>query len=348
MGTMDVNIVQARDAIQDIIEAGLVPHLVGSPGLGKSDLIRQVAKENNLKIIDFRLAQADPTDLMGFPTLNEDRTRSHYAPPSTFPLEHDTVPDGYQGWLVFFDEMNSAPMANQAASYKIILDRMIGDVRLHPRVVMACAGNKTTDKAIVNRLSTAMQSRMVHLNLAVDADAWFEWAISAKVDPRIIGFLRFREELLHNFDPNHDDDTFPCPRTWEFLSKMVKKWEKVTQDKMPTMVGTVGEGAAMEFKGFTEIYESLPTLNEIMSRPDTVDISEEPSILYAMTALIGSRADVTNVDVLMKVVNRLPVEFQVITMQNILKNQEDKLIRAELMKQKSVKIWVSANASELV
>lgn len=345
---MDINITDARNAIQDIIEAGLVVNLTGSPGLGKSDLIRQVARENNLELIDFRLAQADPTDLMGFPTLNEDRSRSHYAPPSTFPLAGDPLPEGKQGWLVFFDEMNAAAMANQAAAYKIILDRQIGEKHLHERVVMACAGNKSTDKAIVNRLSTAMQSRLVHLNLVVDPDAWFEWARSNKVDHRIIGFLQFREELLHKFNPDHSDNTFPCPRTWDFLSRMTKKWDKITNEKLPVMIGTVGEGAAMEFKGFTDIYESLPTIGEIMNRPDHIEISKEPSVLYAMTALIGNRANSETIDQLMKLVNRLPVEFQVITMQNILKNQEDVAIRQELMKSKSVKIWVSANASELV
>lgn len=345
---MDINIINARAAIQDIIEAGLVANLIGSPGLGKSDLIRQVAKENNLKLIDFRLAQADPTDLMGFPTLNDDRSRSHYAPPSTFPLEGDPIPEGKDGWLVFFDEMNSAPMANQAAAYKIILDRQIGDRHLHNNVVMVCAGNKSTDKAIVNRLSTAMQSRLVHLNLVVDVDSWFEWAIQEKLDHRVIGFLRFREELLHKFNPDHSDDTFPCPRTWHFLSKMVKKWETITDEKLPTIIGTVGEGAGMEFRGFMEIYENLPSIHEILTRPDKIEISKEPSILYAMTALIGNRANGETIDQLMVLVNRLPVEFQVITMQNILKNQEDVNLRQELVKSKSVKIWVSANASELV
>jgi len=53
---------------------------------------------------------------MGFPTLNKDRTRSHYAPPSTFPLEGDPIPEGYAGWLVLMDEINSAPKAVQAAA----------------------------------------------------------------------------------------------------------------------------------------------------------------------------------------------------------------------------------------
>jgi len=339
---MEISITQAKEAITDILYAGLVPNLVGSPGLGKSDIIREVAESQQLKVIDFRLAQADPTDMNGFPTLNEDRTRSHYAAPITFPLESDPIPDGYKGWLVFFDEMTSAAPSVQAAAYKIILDRMIGDQHLHKNVAMVCAGNLATDKAIVNRLSTAMQSRLVHLKLAVDNDAWFSWAGANGIDYRIIGFLRFRPDLLHKFDPNHSDETFPCPRTWHFLSKLVSKLPTIEAEKLAVMAGTVGEGPAREFKGFTDIFSQLPSIDQILRSPETISIPEEPSTLYAITALISNKSNKSNISQFMTLVNRLPIEFQVITLQSILK--KDRTLR----KEPTVKIWISANANELL
>jgi len=341
---MDINITQAKVAIIDALTAGLVPSLTGSPGLGKSDIIREVAKEWDLKVIDFRLAQADPTDMNGFPTLNKERTRSHYAAPITFPLEGDPIPDGYKGWLLFFDEMNAAPPSVQAAAYKIVLDRMVGEQKIHHRVAMVCAGNLSTDRAIVNRLSTAMQSRLIHLNLAIDQKAWFIWAAGAGIDHRILGFLRFRPDLLHNFKPDHADDTFPCPRTWHFLSDLItkNKWDIIGFDKLPIMAGTVGEGPASEFKGFTDIYEQLPTIEQMLNRPESVIIPDEPSTRYAITALIGNKATLQNIDQLMIIVNKLPVEFQVITLQNITKGNKD------LRKADSIKAWVAANANELV
>lgn len=339
---MEINIVEAKKAVNEILMAGLVPNLLGSPGLGKSDIIREVAKQNNLKVIDFRLAQADPTDLMGFPTLNEDRTRSHYAAPAIFPLEGDELPDNYDGWLLFFDEMNAAPLAVQAASYKLMLDREIGDQKLHAHVAMACAGNLVSDKAIVNRLSTAMQSRLIHLKLRIDVDAWINWAYKNKIDSRIIGFVQFRPELLHKFDPSHADDTFPCPRTWHFLSKLVKKWGNIDTENLPVMAGTVGEGSAIEFKGFIDIYQSLPTFQQILTQPDTLPIPDEPSTLYAISSLISGKADKANISKLMILVNRLPIEFQVITLQGITKSDKT------MLKEPPVKMWIAANANEII
>ena len=186
-----------------------------------------------------------------------------YAPPTTFPLENlDEIPVGYEGWLLFLDEINAAPPAIQAAAYKLVLDRQIGSHNLHKRVAIVCAGNKATDKAIVNRLSTAMQSRMIHLNLMVDTESWLEWANTHNVDHRVISFIKFRPELLHKFNPSHADNTFASPRTWEFLSKIIIDKKEFTKTDHAVLVGTVGEGPATEFRAFCDVYKDLPTIED--------------------------------------------------------------------------------------
>lgn len=339
---MKVNINEAYELISDTLMAGLVPNLLGSPGLGKSDIIKKVGKDFNLKIIDFRLAQADPTDMSGFPTIDKDTKKSYYAPPETFPLKTDKVPDGYDGWLLFFDEMNSAPMSVQAAAYKIILDRMVGQEHLHKKVAMVCAGNLTTDKAIVNRLSTTMQSRMIHFNLEVDNKAWIAWGHENAIDHRIMAFIQFKPELLHDFNPKHSDNTFPCPRTWHFLSKLIAPLKDIDYKKLPLISGTIGEGAARTFTEFTKIYHDLPTLTQILSNPETLQITKEPSTQYAISSMLGANAKSSNISDMMKFVNRLPIEFQVITLQGIIKRSK------ELLKSASIQAWVSVNAKELI
>ena len=96
------------------IKAKLVPMLVGSPGCGKSQIIYKIAKEYNLKVIDLRLSQCDPTDLAGFPTI--ENHKADYVPMKHFPIEGDPIPHGYSGWLLFLDEATSAPPAIQAAA----------------------------------------------------------------------------------------------------------------------------------------------------------------------------------------------------------------------------------------
>ena len=111
---MKIDIFQAEHLISIALQAQLVPMVHGSPAVGKSAVVKQVAKKFGLKVIDLRLSQCDPTDLMGFPSIKNDR--AGYKPMDTFPIEGDPLPEGYQGWLLFLDECNSATRAVQAAA----------------------------------------------------------------------------------------------------------------------------------------------------------------------------------------------------------------------------------------
>ena len=207
---MQVKINAAASMIAKFIRAKIVVMLSGSPGIGKSHIVHQIAAEYGLKVIDLRLAQCDPTDLAGFPTITGEK--ASYKPMDTFPIEGDDIPKGYNGWLLFLDELNSAAPSVQASSYKIILDRMVGNHNLHKNVAIVAAGNLETDNAIVQPMSTALQSRMAHLELVVDAKEWVEWASSHGIDYRITSYINFKPDALYTFSPDHTDKTYASPR----------------------------------------------------------------------------------------------------------------------------------------
>lgn len=371
---MEITLHHAAAAVRDIMRANLVSNLVGSPGIGKSDIIKQVAKEFELKIIDIRLSQSDPTDLNGFPTLNEDRSRCHYAPPITFPLSTDelpirvpgvykkelqtsetdkgmesawvevevTPPIYYKGWLIFLDELTSAPPMVQAAAYKLILDRQVGEHDLHEKVRIVSAGNKITDKAIVQRMSTALQSRVITLEVIISLDEWLIWAEKRGIDKRIMAYIQWRPDMLYKFDANHQDLTYPCPRTWEFTHKLLEIWQTITTQNLVVLAGTVSKGPASEFIAFCQIYQSLPTIDKLLSDPHGVPIdNDKKDLLFAVCSLIGQSFKPSNSKELIIIMERLPIEFRVTACQNILRRDE------KLKTEKNLKVWIRANASEL-
>jgi hypothetical protein len=342
MSNLEMNTVATKEAIIDCFKAKVVPMVTGSPGIGKSSIVNQIAKDFNLQVIDLRLSQSDPTDLNGFPTVNEKTGKAGYIPMETFPLATDALPAGKDGWILFLDEFNSAPRAVQAASYKLVLDRAVGTHKLHENVMIVCAGNKETDNAIVNEMSTAMQSRMVHLELGVDHEAWVAWAETSNVDHRVVSYIKFKPTNLFMFNPDHQDKTFACPRTWEFVSNLIKNIPlDIPRNKTNILAGAVGEGAGREFMGFCKIYKDLPTIQQILANPLGLKIPEEPSQLYAISGSLGTHAKDSTIDALMQYVKRLPVEFQMITLQNFVRKDKS------LMLHKAVTDWVNESAISL-
>lgn len=336
---MQVKTTQAISCIIKYLQAKLAVLLTGSPGIGKSDIMRQIAKDFNLKVIDLRLSQCDPTDLSGFPTIVGNK--ASYVPMSTFPLEGDPIPEGYSGWLLFLDEITSAPPAIQAASYKIVLDRMVGQDHLHKNVAIVCAGNLDTDNAIVQPMSTALQSRLVHLELVVDLMEFQNWAASSGISYLITSYLNFKPGNLYTFSPDHTDKTYACPRTWEFANRVLSVADINSPEILPMLAGTLSEGVAREFLGFTKIHSQLPTIAQITSNPMGIKVPDEPSILWALGGSISHHANMTIFGDLMKFIERMPIEFQVVCLRETVRR--NKTIGAH----PSMQNWISKNASLL-
>jgi hypothetical protein len=108
------------------------------------------------------------------------------------------------------------------------------------------------------------------------------------------------------------------------------------------LAGTVGEGAAREFKGFTEVYESLPKISSIISNPTGVVINNSPDVLYATTGLIAHEVNKANINQIMQFVNRLPLEFQMITWISSIKRNR------EIYSLPAIKEWIAKNAKHVM
>lgn len=333
---------QVQEYIPECIKANITPMLSGSPGIGKSAIIHQIASRYNLELIDERMSTYDPVDINGFARIKDDVAQ--FVPFDTFPLEgRDTLPKGKNGWLVFLDEFNSAPASVQAACYRVILDRQVGKHPLHKKVAIVAAGNLLTDGAIVNRLGTAMQSRMVHLELVVSPKEWIAWALNADIDHRIMAYIEHAPGSLHKFDPKHNDKTFPCPRTWHFLSKLIKnKGSRSLKDRIPLWAGTVGEGTAREFITHVEIYSKMPTYQDIVADPLNAKLSKEPAMLFGVAYMMGAFMDKTTLPKAMQYLDRLPVEFQTICLQSAV--QRDKT----LIRESDITKWIAEKGKYLM
>lgn len=319
---------QARKFIIECIQAGLVPFLQSSPGIGKSSITHRIGKDFSLAVIDHRLSTSEPTDMTGLPRFDQ-FGNAYFAPfVELFPLIDTKLPGDKHGWLLFLDEFNSAPKAVQAAAYKLILDKMVGQHRLHPNVAIVAAGNLATDRAIVNPLSTAMQSRVVHLEMEVDFDQWLEdVAIPEHYDPRIIAFLMQFPDKLMDFKPDHHERTFCCPRTWEFVDRLISTKDSetgaaiskpVTDESAILLTGAITSGVAMQFVQFTKMYSDLVSIHDIRKDPKGCKIPTENALKWAIITHMMEKINDENFKDLSTYASRFDLSFRILFYRSIL------------------------------
>lgn len=329
----------AQDVAVVCIKAGLVPFIKGSPGVGKSAIVKEIADHFDMELIDLRLAQCEPTDLLGFPSINKETHRAEYVPMDSFPLDTDELPKGKKGWLLFLDEFNSADRDVQKAAYKLVLDRQVGKHNLHPNVRIVAAGNLESDQAIVEELSSALKSRISHMEVRVDHDEWLSWARKNGIDSRITSFINWKPGMIYKFDPDSSDDTYPCPRTWEFASRLLDGVDKVDEVVRNALLGTVGQGAIVEFLAHMKVASELPDFNYIVKNAATMEMPTKPSTQYALAGAVGTKTTEDTIAAVMPFIERMPVEFQVITFREMVgRNQA-------IINTQAATDWITKNSS---
>ncbi|MCI4331443.1 MAG: MoxR family ATPase [Thermoplasmata archaeon] len=229
----------------------------GPPGVGKSSVVRQVAAERRLEVLDLRMLLLDPVDLRGLPVPYRGKVR--WSPP-------EFLPEKGKG-ILFLDELNAAPPLVQASVYQLVLDRKIGEYRLPDGWMVVAAGNRESDQSIAHAMPSALRSRFEHLELIPDLESWKTWAYGAGVHASVIAFLEFRPALLYQMLP--ESKPFPCPRTWEMVSRVLSL-ELGTEEELRVLEGCVGTGAATEFDLFRKSLNVLPKLERVIEGMDAL------------------------------------------------------------------------------
>lgn len=257
--------------------------LWGPPGVGKSQMVAQIAERHRVPMIDIRLSQMEPSDLRGIPF--RDGALVEWAIPAILP---DAARHGEAG-ILFLDEITSAPPVVSAAAYQLILDRRLGEYRIPARWAIFAAGNRQGDRGVTYSMPAPLANRFSHFEVETHLDDWVAWAYAAGIDERVIGFLRFRPELLFDFDPAHNPVAFPTPRSWEFAHRCLLKFGDLPELLQGALQGCVGPAAGIELKAFVESLDQLPDLDAILAG-ETVAVPREIDLQYAVAAALVGRA----------------------------------------------------------
>jgi hypothetical protein len=297
-------------ALQCLLDARRPPFIWGPPGIGKSDVVHQVAGLRKVMLRDLRVILLDAVDLRGLPYLADGQTR--WAIPDFLPREGEGI--------LFLDELNAAPALVQAACYQLVLDRKLGDYTVPDGWAIVAAGNRESDRSNTTRMPTALRSRFVHLNFEVDHKEWKDWAFTNSIRDEVIAFISFRPDLLHQFD--RDANAFPCPRTWKFVSDILNS-DPSPSIEHELIAGAVGQAAATECVSFLTTYRNLPNIDAILLSPDTEVLPKKADAQYAVACALSRYATETNFDRVCRYLDRMPPEFSVLCVTDAIRRTPD-------------------------
>jgi len=311
---------RAKDIIQSLnilIEEQLPVFLWGSPGIGKSSIVKQIAKDQNIAFIDLRLALLDPTDLKGIPFLDQEHKQAIWASPSFLPKDGKGI--------LFLDELNSAVPAVQASAYQLILDRAVGEYKLPDGWAIVAAGNKESDRGVVYKMPSPLANRFVHLEMEVNIQDWILWAYRSNIKEEIIAYLQYKPEKLFTFEPKENKKAFATPRSWSYIDKILKS--KIHKNLLNDLVGgAIGKEEAIDFLSFRKVMYKLPNINDILEAKE-VTLNSDPQVNYVLNSTLVAQliqnSSLDRKNAIIKYALLISSEFSVMLIQDLQRQEID-------------------------
>jgi hypothetical protein len=302
---------EGKDLLRVCIRTNTSVFIWGPPGCGKSWSVQNIATEidremklaklkkttnissmeslelNSLlsempteyHFIDIRLSQLSELDLRGMPTVAKDRNDKSVLT-WTVPDFMPTDPD-FKG-IMFFDEMNHANDANLKASYQLMQDRKLGNYTLPKGVSIVAAGNRKNDHGNVFELPAPLANRFTHVTVKPEYHEWQSWAISARVNPSIIGYIEAKPHNLFSQDEVGKNMAFATGRSWARLSTLMEATNDLTLINR-LAIGNIGVAMANEFMAYLEEVTKLPNPEDVLTGKITEFKETRPDLNYSLS-----------------------------------------------------------------
>lgn len=222
---MQLNIAEAKRLLRLAIKAGRSALLIGSPGIGKTSCIRQLAQELGYSFTIFEASSLDPTDIRGVIVPVNGHSRFTKSP-----LMPDPAKDGEKG-ILLIDEIASTTALTQVALNALFLERRLGEHRIPDGWIPMATANYVSDDAGASRILSTMEDRVLLLNIYPCHVTWLrEFAIPRKLHPAVVSFISFSPQNFNTFASRkqfkiQEGRTFTTGRSWETLSDLLYKAE---------------------------------------------------------------------------------------------------------------------------
>jgi len=243
----------------------------GRHGIGKSQVVYQIAKSLDRPVVERRASQMTEGDLVGLPVVSGASTK--WNPPDWFKFACDN------GVVLFFDEVDRATTEVRQGLFELTDSRKLNGHKLHKDTLIFAAvnGGKHGSNYAVADMDPAELDRYTVFDLEPTVEDWLTWA-KDRMASEVYDFVAQNPKHLEHNGDIEPNKVYPSRRSWDRLNKTLVLsglLERGASPELYTIVSAfVGMEAAVSFNDFVQNYNKQITVQDLFSGKVIKNISK--------------------------------------------------------------------------
>ena len=278
--------------------------LMGPPGIGKTAIMEQVAKELGINLVSYTITHHTRQSAIGLPFISQkeydgrEYSVTEYTMSEIIASVYEQIEkSGIHEGILFLDEINCVSETLAPTMLQFLQYKKFGNHKVPDGFVIVTAGNPPEYNKSVRDFDIVTLDRVKRIFIEEDYNAWREYAYKADIHGSIMSYLEIKKKNFYNIMSDVEGKRFVTARGWEDLSQVMKVYEElripVTKDFVIQYLQD--EEIAGDFANYYELYNKYRNIYRIPEILDgTVEI-EADSIKDApfdeKLSLIGLLAD---------------------------------------------------------
>jgi hypothetical protein len=277
-----------------IIDAGYPVMIRGRHGIGKSELIYQIAEQYcKLPVVERRCSQMDVGDLVGLPLLEEmeksdgtNQPATKYAPPDWLAKACN------EPVVLFLDEVDRAVLEVAQGVFELCDSRKINGHTLHPdtKIFAACNGGASGAEYQVREMDPAELDRWCCFDVRPSVKDWLQWAETyGNVENLVLEFISLNQEHLEHIGMHDASVVYPSRRSWVRFDRVLKNiGDYYTFSGLENIASAIiGIEAAVSFGDFVRSYGTAVTIEDILKGTKKKTWSKPEALEFEQYNLVG-------------------------------------------------------------
>jgi len=266
----------------------------GPAGVGKTEVVRQVARENGLACVSYSITHHTRQSIIGLPRLVEGTvegkpcTMTEYTMSEIIAEIHRTMEEtGKTEGILFLDEFNCASESLRPILLQLLQDKSFGPHPIPDGWMLVLAGNPPEYNRAATDLDAVTADRMRIMHIRPDYAAWRSYMVGRRVHPVVLSYLDNHKDHFYVYRRDEGGTALATARGWEDLSIMMLELEAAGEALDLPLVAQYIQAADVA-RSFFSYYSQYAAI--IASGLVEQVLNREPSAVAAMKKMSFDRA----------------------------------------------------------